>query len=139
MLNFFYIKRWAVDPCLMYKKIYFLVNLSLGMFRPFQLEANEDLSPNMYFLSHVFIHAFSYFSIKFYLYKKFKLSIKDYMLLINTFRCIIIFLRIMILSFQGHQTRILSAGMAWNRYGLSCIKVLCGNECLANSYDGQVV
>ena len=34
-----------------------------------------------------------------------------------------VFLRIMILSFQSHQTRILIAGlgMAWNRYGLSCI------------------
>ena len=36
---------------------------------------------------------------------------------------IIIFLRITNLSFQKHQTRILSVGlgMAWNRYGLSCI------------------
>ena len=36
----------------------------------------------------------------------------------------IIFLRIIILSFQSHQTHILSAslGMAWNWYGLSCKK-----------------
>ena len=35
--------------------------------------------------------------------------------------CRIIFLRIIILSFQIHQSRILNAGlMAWNRYGLSC-------------------
>ena len=49
-----------------------------------------------------------------------KVSIKDYLLLIYTFMCMIIFLRI--LSFQSHQTRILSAGlgMAWNRDGLSC-------------------
>ena len=36
--------------------------------------------------------------------------------------CMLIFLRIIVLSFQSHQTRILSAGlgMAWNQYGLSC-------------------
>ena len=30
----------------------------LGMFGPFELEPNEHFSPNMYFLSHIFIHAF---------------------------------------------------------------------------------
>ena len=37
--------------------------------------------------------------------------------------CIILFLMIIILSFQSHQICMLSAGlgMAWNRYGLSCI------------------
>ena len=41
---------------------------------------------------------------------------------IYTFMCMIIFLRIIILSFQSHQTRILNAGlgMARNRDGLSC-------------------
>ena len=50
----------------------------------------------------------------------YKLSIKDYLLLIHTFMCMTIFLRIIISS---HQIRILSAGfgMAWNRDGLSCI------------------
>ena len=59
---------------------------------------------------------------KFYFYKKIRLSIKDYLLLIYTFMCMIIFLRIIILSFQSHQTRILSAGfgMAWNRDRLTC-------------------
>ena len=73
----------------------------------------------MYFLSHISIHA-SF--LLFYLYKKIKLSIKDYLLLIHTFMCMIIFLRIIILSFQSHQIRILSAGlgMAWNREWLSC-------------------
>ena len=44
------------------------------------------------------------------------------MLLIYTFMCMIIFLRILILSFQSHQICILSVGlgMAWNRDGLSC-------------------
>ena len=62
------------------------------------------------------------FPFKFYLYKKIKLSIKDYLLLVYTFMCMIIFLRIIILSFRSHQTRILSAGlgMAWIRDGLSC-------------------
>ena len=68
-------------------------------------------------LSITYFHScfFLTFPFKFYLYKKFKLSIKDYLLLIYTFMCMIIFL-----SFQ---TRTLNAGlgMAWNRYGLSCI------------------
>ena len=53
----------------------------------------------------------------FYLYKKFKLSIKNYFLLIYTFMCIIIFLRIIILSVQSHQTQ----KNACTRYGLYCI------------------
>ena len=50
------------------------------------------------------------------------MSIKDKLLLIYTFMCMIIFLRILILSFQSHQICILSVGlgMAWNRDGLSC-------------------
>ena len=72
-------------------------------------------------ITHFHSCFFLTFPFKFYLYKKFKLSIKDYLLLIYTFMFMIIFLRIIILSFQSHQTRILSAvlGMAWNRYGLS--------------------
>ena len=48
---------------------------------------------------------------------------KDYFLLIYTFMCVIIFLKIV--SFQSHQTRILSVGLgiAWNSLGLSCIKL----------------
>ena len=46
----------------------------------------------------------------------------DYLLLIYTCMCIILFLTIIVLSFQSHQIRMLSAGLgiAWNRYGLSC-------------------
>ena len=57
------------------------------------------------------------FPLKFYLHKKFKLSINDSLLLIYTFMCMVIFRRVIILSFQSNQTRILSAGlgMAWNR------------------------
>ena len=90
----------------------------------FDLEPNEpnvDLSSKITFYHTFPFMLFSYFSIKIYLYKKIKLSIKNYLLLIYTFMCIIIFLRITILSFQSHQTRILSAGlgMVWNRDGLS--------------------
>ena len=60
------------------------------------------------------------FPLQFYLYNKFKLSVKDYLLLIYTFMCLIIFLRIIILSFQSHQS-IPGLRMAWNRDGLSCI------------------
>jgi len=62
------------------------------------------------------------FPFKFYLYNKFKLTIKDYWSLIYMFMCIIIFLRIIILRIQSHQIRNLSAGlgMVWNRDGLSC-------------------
>ena len=44
---------------------------------------------------------FLIFPFKFYLYKKYE----DYLLLIYTFMCMIIFRRILILSFQSHQTR----------------------------------
>jgi hypothetical protein len=75
-------------------------------------------------LSIKYFHScfFLFFPFKFYLYKKIKLSIKDYLLLIYTFMCMIIFLRIIILNFQSHQIRILSVGlgMAWNRGGVSC-------------------
>ena len=66
------------------------------------------------------VMCFLTFPFKSYIYKKFKLSTKDYFLLIYTFMCMIIFLRIIIISFQSHQIRILSLGlgMAWNRDGL---------------------
>ena len=67
-------------------------------------------------LSSTHFHSCFFLTIpfKFYIYKKFKLS--------NTFMCMIIFLRIIIPSFQSHQTRLLSTGlgMALNRYRLSC-------------------
>ena len=46
---------------------------------------------------------------------------RDYLLLIYTCMCIILFLMILILSFESHQIRMPSAGlgMAWNRYVLS--------------------
>ena len=74
-------------------------------------------------ITHFHSWFFLTFTLKFYLYKKCMLSIKDYLILIYTFMFMITFLRIIILSFQSHQTRILSAGlgMAWNRYVLSCI------------------
>ena len=80
----------------------------------------------MYFLLHISIHASFLLFFKFYSYKKLKLSIKDFLLLIYTFMCMIIFIRIIILSFQSHQNCILNAGlgMAWSRYGLSCNKAL---------------
>ena len=61
------------------------------------------------------------FSFILYLYNKFKLSSENYLLFIPTFMCIILFWRIIILSFEGQKIRILSAGlgMAWNRDGLS--------------------
>ena len=77
----------------------------------------------MNFLSRIFIHAFFLLFHLNFLNDKCKLSIKDYLLLNYTFMCIILFLRIIILTFQRHQTRILSAGLgiAWNWDGLSCI------------------
>ena len=53
------------------------------------------------------------------------LSNRDYLLLIYTFMCMIIFLKeiiLIIISFQSNQICILSVGfgMAWNRDGLSC-------------------
>ena len=86
------------------------------MFKPFLLEPNVD-SPNnnMYFLSHISIHAWSYFYIFLFIQKK--LSIKDYLLLIYSFMCVIIFLRIIILSFQSHQTAFLARVWEWRGIG----------------------
>ena len=65
----------------------------------------------MYFLSHISIHApFLLFHLNF-------IIIKDYLLLIYTFMCMIIFLRIIILSFQSRQTRILRE---WRGIGKDC-------------------
>ena len=76
--------------------------------------------------THFHSCSFLTFQFKFYLYIKFNLSSKDNLLLIYTFMCMIIFLRIIILSYQRHQICLLSAvlGMAWNRDGLSCIKFI---------------
>ena len=85
------------------------------------------LTKHVLSITHFHSCIFLTFPFKYYLYKKIKLSIKDYLLLIFTFMCMLIFLRILILSFQSHQTRILYAGlgMAWNRYGLSCNNNAC--------------
>jgi len=76
-----------------------------------------NLSPNKFTFC-----VFLTFHFQFYLYNKFKMSIKVYWSLIYMFMCIIIFLRIIILSFQSHQIRNLSAGlgMVWNQDRLSC-------------------
>ena len=57
---------------------------------------------------------------KYYLYKKCQLSIKDFLLLIHTFMCMLIFLRIIILNFQSHQIRILSGVWEWRGNGNDC-------------------
>ena len=120
---FFGIKRWAIDPWLMYNKIFFLVDLIWACFDHSSLNQMKTCHQTCTFCHTFPFMVFSTFPFKFYLYKKLKLSIKDYLLLIYTFMCMIIFLRIIILGFQSHQTLILTAGlgMAWNRYGLSCI------------------
>ena len=65
------------------------------------------------------------FPLKYYLYKKIKLSNKDYLLLISTFIGMIISRRSIQLSFQSHQMCTFSAGlgMARNRDGQSCSSV----------------
>ena len=85
-------------------------------------------------ITHFHSCFFLIFPLKFYLNRKLRLSIKDYLLLIYTFMWMMIFLKIIILIFQSHQTHILSAGlgMGWNRYGLSCIKRIIYISCLLN-------
>ena len=75
------------------------------------------VTKHVLFITHFHSCSFLTFPFKFYLYKEFKLFIKDYLFFIYTFMCMIIFLRIIILSFHSHQTRILNAGlgMVWNR------------------------
>ena len=69
---------------------------------------------------------------------------RDYLLLIYTCMCIILFLIIIILSFQSHQIRMLSAGlgMAWNRYGLSCnwhTQDIFFLQCLLDTSETQTI
>ena len=110
----------------MYKKIFFLVDLFWACFDHDRVTWTKCRLVTKHVLSSTHFHSWFFltFPLKFHLYKKLKLSIKDYLLLIYTFMCMIIFLRIIILSFQSHQTRIHSAGLgkAWNRHRLSCIK-----------------
>ena len=118
--TFFISKEWKIDPCLCTKTIFSCWPF-LGMFfdhsslNQIRLVTNHVLS-----ITHFHSCFFLTFPFKFYFYIKLKLSIKDYLLLIYTFMCMLIFLKIIIQSFQSN--RILSAGfgMAWNRYGLSC-------------------
>ena len=86
-----------------------------------QIYVGRLVTKHVLSITHFHSYFFLTFPFKLYLYKKIKFSIKDYLLLIYTFSFMIIFPRIIILSFQSHQTRILSAGlrMAWNRSGLS--------------------
>ena len=70
--------------------------------------------------SDVSLHAFPTFPLKYSLYKKIKLSDKNYLSLTYTFIGMIIFWRSIHLSFKSHQMCTFSAGfgMALNRYGL---------------------
>ena len=121
--TFFTSKEWAIDPCLMYKKYFFLLTFFEHVLTILASTKCRLVTKHVLSITHFHSYFFLTFPFKFYFYKKFKLSIKNYLLLIYTSMCMTICLRIIILSFQSHQTRILSAGlgMAWNRYGLSCI------------------
>ena len=109
------------------KNIFFLLTF-FGQVLTIQAWTKGRLvTKHLLFITHIHLCFFLTFPSKFYFYKYFKLSIEDYLLLFYTFMCMIIFLRIIILTFQSHQTSILSAalGMAWNRYGLSWNMFLC--------------
>ena len=117
----FTLNEWVIDPCLMYKKIFFSLTFFGHVLTILALTKRRLVT--IHVLSSTYFHScfFITFAFKFYLCQKFELSIKDYLLLIYTFMCMIIFLRIIIISFVSHQTRILNAGlgMTGNRYGLS--------------------
>ena len=122
MLNvkLFFIER--VGTCLMYKKnVFFLLTFFGHVLIILAWTKCRLVTKHVLSITHFHSCFFLTFPFKFYLCKKFKFSIKDYLLL-YTFMCIIILQRITILNFQSHQIRILSAGlsMAWNRDGLSC-------------------
>ena len=100
------------------KKILFLVNLfrhvlTILAWTKCRLVTKHALS-SKYFHSCFFLT----FPFKFYSYKKFKLSIKDYLLLIYTFMCMIIFSRI--ISFQSHQPAFLVRVWEWRGIGTDC-------------------
>ena len=123
VLHFFTLNKWLIDTCLKYKKYSFLLTFFGHVLTILAWTKCGFVAKHVLSITHLNSCFFLTFPFKFYLFKKFKFSIKDYLLLIYTFMCMIIFLRKIILSFQSHQTRILNAGlgMAWNRQGLSCL------------------
>ena len=111
-VNFFTIKEWVIDPCLMYNKIIFLVNHFWACFDHSSLN-------QMYFLTQISIRAFFLLFHLNFIYTK-NLGCPSRIicyLFIRLCMYMIIFLMKIVLSFLSHQTRILSAGlgMAWNR------------------------
>ena len=66
------------------------------------------------FITHFHSCFFLTFPLKFYEYKKFKLSIKDYLLLVYTSMCMIIFLRIIV----SKVTKPASLGRVWEWRGI---------------------
>ena len=88
------IERVCNWPLFNTKKIFFLLTfghvLTILAWTKCRLVTKHVLS-----ITHFHSCFFLTFPLKFYLYKKFKLSIKDYLLLIYTFMCMIIFLRIL--------------------------------------------
>ena len=108
---------WINDSTpLIYRRNIFLVDLFRACVTILVWTKCRLVTKHVLSITHFHSWFFLSFPFKFHLYKKFRLS-KHYLLLIYTFMCMIIFLRIIVLSFQSHQTRILSAGfgMAWNR------------------------
>ena len=111
-VKLFYIKRLIIGPCLTYKKYFFLLTF-WACFNHSSL--NQMQTCHQTCLSNISIHAF---------FSLFHLNIIYTINLSCPTRVIrYLFLRIIFLSFQSHQIRILSAGseMACNREGLSCI------------------
>ena len=95
------------------KKYFFLLTFFWHILTTLAFKPNVDLSPNMYFLSHTSIHAFFLLFHLNFIYTK-NLCCPSRII---CYLHIYIFIgMIIILSFQSHQTCILSAGlgMAWN-------------------------
>ena len=112
---------------------FFLLTFFWGYFDYFIIRTKYvDLSSNIHFLSQKLTSWFFLtFSFKYYLYNKFMLSYKDYLILIYKFIGMLIFWRSIHLSFQSHQmcscTFSAGLGIAQNRDGLSCNYIIKKN------------
>ena len=122
---FFYIKRVDNWPLFNVQKIFFLLTFFGHVSTILAWTKCRLVTKHVLTITHFLYAFFLLFHLNFIYAKKLScpMPIKDYLLLIHTFMCMLIFLRIIILSFQSHQIRILSTGlgMAWNPDGLYCI------------------
>ena len=122
----------------MYKKIFVLVDLFGHVLTILAWTKCRLVTKHLLSSTHFHSCFFLTFPVKFYLYNKFKLSIKDYLLLNYTFMCMIIFLRIICNSKVSKVTKpafftqvwewrgILTRVWEWRGIGTDCPGLVAG-------------